>query len=392
MKLAIVSDLHFGYGEDALPQAKEALFAAAAQADAIILPGDVFDSRVPRQETVHEAVQLFSSLIERTSNPLAIKAVGEGGESAVEWKGIPLLAIPGTHERRSKGLVNVIQILDAAGLLVNFHARTLVLEKGGERVCLQGLAGVPEDYLRRTLEAASFAPLQGCFNIFVFHQSLSELLPYERADFVSLSELPAGFDLYVDGHVHWRNEIRKDGRRLLVAGSTVITQMRQREEEAKGFYLFDTKTLQAEFRHINSRPFFLAEEEFRDASAEDVVACIRRRLQAISEKKPAMPPQVRVVAKGTLAKGVQSSSVDLEPLRAEFPGLRLFFEKEFESMELKEKIELLRRLRDEKQGVKEMGMALLKERLTAAGMALDDPERFFELVSEGELEEAAKLL
>ena len=271
-------------------------------------------------------------------------------------------------------------------------ARKILLEKEGERICLQGLAGIPEDYLRRTLEAASFTPLQGAFNIFVFHQSLSELLPYEREDFVSLSELPAGFDLYVDGHVHWRNEIRKDGRRLLVPGSTVITQMRQREEEAKGFIVFDTKTLQSDFHYINSRPFFLVEEGFGDAQAGDVLAGVRKRLQEVASKKNIMPPLVRVVVKGTLARGATSSSVDLEPLRKEFPGMRLFLEKEFDSMELKEKIEMLRRLREEKKGVREIGMALLKEKLKAAGVEIADVEKFFELVSEGDLEEAAGML
>ncbi|MFH1200210.1 MAG: DNA repair exonuclease, partial [Candidatus Micrarchaeota archaeon] len=324
MKLAIVSDLHFGYSDDALPQAREALFAAAKKADAIVIPGDLFDTRVPRQETVHDAVELFSSLAAQTANSTSLKLIGsDGEEKPLAWKGIPLLAIPGTHERRSKGLVNVIQILDAAGLLVNFHARKIVVEKGGERVCLQGLAGLPEDYLRRTLEAASFAPLPGAFNIFVFHQSLSELLPYEREDFASLCEMPAGFDLYIDGHVHWCNELKKGGRRLLVPGSTVITQMRAREEEAKGYYLFDTKSGEAKFEHINSRPFFLVEEEFKGAQAEQVVSGIRARLAEVAAKNNAMPPQVRVVAKGTLARGVTSSSVDLEPLRKEFPGLQL---------------------------------------------------------------------
>ncbi len=392
MKLAIVSDLHLGYSDDALPQAKEALFAAAGKADAIILPGDLFDSRVPRQETVHEAVQLFSSVLGQTKNGIAMKAVNDAAETALEWKGIPVLAIPGTHERRSKGLVNVVQILDAAGLLINFHARKIILEKEGERICLQGLAGIPEDYLCRTLDAASFAPLPGAFNIFVFHQSLSELLPYEREDFISISELPAGFDLYVDGHVHWRNDIKKDGRRLIVPGSTVITQMRQREEEAKGFIVFDTKTLQSDFHYINSRPFFLVEEEFKDAQPDDVLAGARKRLQEIAAKKNTMPPQVRVVVKGTIARGVSSAPIDLEPLRKEFPGLQLFLEKEFDSMELKEKIEMLRRMREEKKGVREIGMALLKEKLAAAGVQIDDVEKFFELVSEGDLEEAAEML
>ncbi len=384
--------MHLGYSDDSMPQAKEALFAAAGKADAIVMPGDLFDSRVPRQETVHDAVQLFSSVLGQTKNAVSIKIVDGGGETALEWKGIPLLAIPGTHERRSKGLVNVVQILDAAGLMINFHAKKILLEKGGERVCLHGLAGIPEDYLRRTLEAASFAPFQGAYNVFVFHQSLSELLPYEREGFASLSELPAGFDLYVDGHVHWRNEVRKDGRRLLVPGSTVITQMRKREEEAKGFYVFDTKTLQAEFEYISSRPFFLVEADFKDAQSNGVILGVRRQLQEIAEKKPPMPPSVRVVVRGTLAKGVTSSSIDLEPLRKEFPGMRLFLEKEFESMELREKIELLRRLREERKGVRELGMQLLKQKLEAAGVSLEDPEKFFELVSEGELEEAAEML
>ncbi|MFH1247227.1 MAG: hypothetical protein V1644_02490 [Candidatus Micrarchaeota archaeon] len=61
MKIAIVSDFHLGYNDDALPQAKMGLEKARQLADAVIAPGDLFDVRVPKQEVVNEGIKLFKT-------------------------------------------------------------------------------------------------------------------------------------------------------------------------------------------------------------------------------------------------------------------------------------------------------------------------------------------
>lgn len=394
MKLAFVSDLHLGYDADALPQARAALLAAAAAgAGAVLLPGDLFDERVPRPETVFESVKLFKEAKAAGKAPVAMRQhVGKDAHS-LAWAGLPLIAISGTHERRSKGMANVIVILAEAGLLINLHGKTLELEKDGERVAVQGMQGVPEDYFRATLGAANYKPVQGAYNIFMFHQSLSELLPYEREDFVSLQELPAGFDVYLDGHIHWRVDLTQNGRRLLVPGSTVITQQRKREEEGKGFWLFDSKTQEATFHFIDSRPFHLVGLEFHGANARHVKEKLEEALRGVMEKSAGREPAVRAVLSGTLEKGLLPSAVELEAVERAWAGkMRLYVEKEFDSSELKDKILQLRRLRQEQKGAKELGMELLRARLKDNGLQLKDEDALFELLSEGELEKAEELL
>ncbi|MFA5077834.1 MAG: metallophosphoesterase, partial [Candidatus Micrarchaeia archaeon] len=63
MKLAIVADMHLGYSrfeEDALRQAESALSGAEGKADAIIVAGDVFDTKIPKLETLKRAADMFS--------------------------------------------------------------------------------------------------------------------------------------------------------------------------------------------------------------------------------------------------------------------------------------------------------------------------------------------
>ena len=69
MRIAIVSDFHLGLGRgsertyEALEQAKQAFeIALHEKVDLLLLPGDLFDSDVPSQETWVQAFQLFSIL------------------------------------------------------------------------------------------------------------------------------------------------------------------------------------------------------------------------------------------------------------------------------------------------------------------------------------------
>jgi DNA repair exonuclease len=73
MKLAIISDFHIGYERfrsDAYNQAEEALSKAAELADAIIIPGDIFDFRTPKPDVIAEGISLFRSI---ANKPLAAK-------------------------------------------------------------------------------------------------------------------------------------------------------------------------------------------------------------------------------------------------------------------------------------------------------------------------------
>jgi len=392
MKIAIISDCHFGFNEDALPQAREAMLLSLKMgADAILLPGDIYDIRVPRQEVLHETIRLYSEIKKRGARgPSAIQVLEKKGEGfqKIENEGIPILAIWGTHERRGKGLTNVIQIMDAAGLLICFHTRTLILEKGTEKVAFQGLGGVPEEYFGRTLEVAGFAPLKGVFNIFVFHQNLSELMPVEMENTVSMEDLPNGFQLYVNGHIHWNHDIKSAGRRLLVSGSTVVTQMKKNEEKPKGFYLFDTSSQVAEFVEIPSRPFHFREIRCASETAAGIESAIEGELAQILAKHSVMLPLVKIKLSGTVPRAA-AAAIDIDKIIRKNAGRAiLYIDKDFESAELKDRIEMLRRIRAEGKGAKDLGWEILRVRLKEKRIGIREPHEFFEMLAEGEVERA----
>ncbi len=379
MKIAVMSDLHLGYNEDALVQAAGALEKARGLTDFAIAAGDLFDSRVPRQEVVHDAMKLFKDHQRRTrTDSLKMMVVEDGAEKPFE--STPLIAIYGTHERRTRGLVNAVQVLDSAGLVANVHAKTIIVEKAGERVAVQGMGGVPEEQAGEHLRLLDPKPVPGAFNVFVFHQSLKEIISVSEG--MSASDLPDGFDLYVDGHIHWAQELRFREKRILLPGSTVVTQMKRSETEPKGFYVFDTATGDASFVKIDSRPFFFSEIVFENASPSKIEEEARKKLAEMVIRARGRTPLVKLKLRGTLEKGIQAQNIDLSNVEKEFgERMVLSIDKEFASEELREKIELLRRLREEKKGVREMGLAVLEKKLSEAGVKMPS-EELFELLSE----------
>ncbi|MBI5224752.1 metallophosphoesterase [Candidatus Micrarchaeota archaeon] len=394
MRIAIISDCHFGFNEDALPQAREAMLKALKlNADAILLPGDIYDIRIPRQETVKETIELFSEISNLSASnkereEIEVFELDGDEEKSLKNNGIPILAIWGTHERRGKGLANIIQILDSANLVLNFHTRTVLLKKSGKTVALQGLGGVPEEYFKRTLEVAEFKPVDGAYNIFVFHQNLKELLPVEREEDVAMEELPDGFELYVNGHIHWNHDLNIHGRRLLVAGSTVVTQMKKNEEKQKGFYMFDSDNQKAEFIPIESRPFYFRELVFSNATALDVEKTIDLEISKLLSGTHMKKPRIKLKLEGTLKNG-ENLHLQVEKVVAKYDEMALIYvDKNFETKELKDRIEGIRRLRQDGRNAREMGMEILKEKLKQKGILLEDPQELFEMLAEGEIEKA----
>ncbi len=379
MKLAIMSDFHLGYSDDALLQAKMALEKARELGtDAVIAAGDLFDERVPKQEVIHAAIKLFSehNRMMKERNPAAL----------------PVIAIAGTHERRTKGLVNAIEVLDAAGLLANCHNKHIVIEGNGEKVAVLGMAGVPEEYAKQIVQAAQFKPLVGAdFNIFIFHQTLREVIPFNDA-FMCCEDLPRGFDLYINGHIHWRRELQYGNKSVLLPGSTVITQMKKNEMEPKGFWMFDTSTKSYEFIHISSRPFYFREIELTGGSYSDIESTVKKTVEEIQVNlAPGVKPLIKIKLRGSLAKGTSSGNIETTPLEKSFENAFVYIDKEFDiAAALKEKVELIRKLREEDKTVSEFGLSLLREKLKTAGFE-KGIEELYSALTEGEVDKAVAL-
>ncbi len=387
MKLAIVSDLHIGcdrFADDALAQAKEALELASKQADAILLPGDIFDKRFPKPEVIADAIELFRPLADKQWNA---KVESFSSKSNKIYTKLPVIAISGTHERTAEGKDNPLALLGLAGFLIDTSESTTIIEKDGERVAIFGLGGLSEDHVREKLKELNPTPVNGAFNIFMFHQSVYEMLPFNEG-FIRYDELPQGYDLYLCGHIHSRIEASVYGKKLLVPGSTVLTQFKDAEQEKKGFILFDTSTNSHTFEYINSRRFVVKELQFEDAAPAAVLESCEAAIEQ-SLGNGADKPIIKLSLKGTIAMGYSGADLGIHALAPKYAGKALI---NIDSSKLTspEIVGSTEAIRDGKFGgmsVKERGMSILYEKLKERKFESADTQKLFEMLSDASSKE-----
>ena len=132
MKVAIIGDMHLGAfpaderREDSFVQAREAIeLALRENADLILLAGDIFDTRIPTQDILAKAMEIF--YLPKKKYPVfkqeaEIESLNGKSEKEIPRSalyGIPVVAIHGNHDRRGKGLTNPVELLEKAGLLIH---------------------------------------------------------------------------------------------------------------------------------------------------------------------------------------------------------------------------------------------------------------------------------
>jgi len=365
MKVAFVTDTHFGYRrfeEDACKQGREAILSAAREADLIILGGDNFDIPLPRMETLAEVAGLLRE---------ALAILHSRG-----IPGTPIYAIQGNHDRRAKGFVHPTALLAHAGLLQDFHNRTVLHEHGGGRVAISGMGSVPEDMARSALPQIACKPVPGAFNIFVLHQSFQEFDVSGNDTYITFDDLPGGYDLYLCGHVH---QPCLSGK-VLNPGSTVVTQMRKDEAGPRGWLLYDTAARKHEFKPIASRQLFHSILTFDAAKPDEIRAKVEAEARRLLAQAPAGAPLplVKIVVKGTLAPGFAAADLSLPQL-----GGNIFIDNGMNSESLKERIAQIKLSREKKLSARQQGMDILRKKLEGTGFSLGEPEEVFEKLLEG---------
>jgi len=366
VKIAVLSDLHLGYSreEDALNQAKEAL-DLASDSDLILIPGDIFDQRVPRQETLASALSLFSKI-----KP-------------------PVITISGTHERRSSGYINPVQTLEKAGFLTHLHCSSKTLQIDGNPVNIFGLSGVPERYALDILKKWNPKPLPGnnSLNILLLHQNLQEYI-YNQIDPValSLSNLPEGFDLIIDGHIHWRDLSKTpSGAPVLLPGSTIRTQLKKAETEPKGVTFFTPKTdsTPEKFDFVplkTQKKFFYKTLKFENATPQDILTKIKSTLASLDTKdSPTKNSLIKLKLSGSLAKNFRPNDINTRSIQSDAAVLSI--DKNFES-----KTKSKKQIAHTAESIEELGTRLLREKLGS------NPEPLFSQLKDGKLEEAKENL
>lgn len=362
MKIGIIADTHFGakWNEDAYNQGREALLSASKECDMLIIPGDVFDKNLPGLNVLNQAVSIFTEL------------------RSIDWKikinsaDMPIAVIHGNHERRTKGNINPVQLLQSSRFFVDVHNNPTVFELNGEKVMVHGLGSVPDDYAKIALGALNLKPVGDCFNIFIFHQTMSEFVPI-TTDLMTMEDLPPGFDLYICGHIHKKVEVKD--KNFLIPGSTVLTQMKKEEQETKGYFVYDTIAKDWEFKPIKCREFTFVELEFNDATPDQINNAITSKVDEIhSAYTGDSYPLIRFVLKGSLRSGLKKSDLVID--LSQWDG-HVFVDRKFEFESLKSTVETLRELKNEKSSIKELGTALLVDKLKRNKCRIENPVGFF---------------
>ncbi|MEM4589726.1 MAG: metallophosphoesterase family protein [Candidatus Micrarchaeia archaeon] len=366
MKVGILSDTHIGYPrfyEDSIEQAEEAFREACNNSDIVLIAGDIFDTKTPKFEVIAKAMEIFSY-----GKKIDWKEKGIESKEGL----LPVVAIHGTHDRRSKGMVNPVELLERAGIITNASDRIVVFEKRNkdgsiEKIAIHGIGGTTEDSIKETIRQLNFKPIAGAYNILMLHQTIKEVIP--MAEGISLDELPDGFDLYLCGHIHKRVVMEKNGKKLLIPGSTVITQLKKEEEEPRAYVIIDTNTNEIKFVDIKSRKFLYGEIEFKNADLKDVNDGIRNKIDELLQKGKEIKgkdeiPIIRVVVSGTLKQGIKRENLSLQDIYSEYEDKCILqIDNEMDEQGLKEKLESLRNMYKQKMSVREIGIQSIKERL-----------------------------
>jgi DNA repair exonuclease SbcCD nuclease subunit len=386
LRVAVISDLHLGtkWGtkreQDSFEQAREAFERALELgAQLILVPGDIFELRIPRQEMWAKAMRILSLPLARGGGRFKLADTIDKNPddvSPVALQGVPVVGLHGNHERRSTGLVNPVQALEAAGLLMYLHHNTLVFETPAGKVAVHGMSNVPERHARDVFNTWNPKPVKDAHNILMLHQALGQyVFSDEEHPTIDIADLPPGFDLYLCGHMHYHEEEEVHGRPLLFPGSTVRTQLLPIEaERTKGFYMLELgEKISYEFVELRSvRDFFYEERTFDGASITRLNAWIRSRVQELLERprrNPDRVPLIRFRLRGSLAKDTSRSEFDTEALEEEFEGKAIvkIGKSELTAPGLEEKIRFLRELRERRLSIEDMAMELLDSNLREVG-------------------------
>ncbi len=400
MKISIFSDLHLGYGynteteNDCFDNAEEAM-DKALDSDLIIIPGDIFDTRMPRTDTWARAVHILAKPLFKETTVKLAEATKELKEiSKRNLKHLPVIVLHGNHDRKLKGEVNPVEVLEHAGILIYLHLNTIVFEKNGVKVAIHGMSYVPDRYAKDIMDKWNPKPIEGCINILILHQNIEPYV-FSPLDLPSLStsNLPKGFDYIVNGHIHTRTVEKIDGTTLIIAGNTLVTQLEKNESQIeKGITQIDTDS-EEKVKFIplqNNRKFIYEEISLIDGQPSREI--IERKLhELVYTRNFSKSPIVKFKIIG---KETEVLDQELRYLEKKYSDKAIIkFSKELESPEMTKKIEFLRNLVEQKKSVEEIGLSILKKNLDELKFESDfDFDDIFSILSEGEVDKAFNIL
>jgi len=364
MKIVIFSDCHLGYkygeerGEDSFNSLQE-IINNSLDADLILIAGDLFDTRVPRQEIIAKAARILSKVQEIPSKTKLIEIRNKEKHeiNPLALRGIPVVAINGNHDKRAKYLTNPVQVLEHAGLLIHIDKSTALFEIDGKIVAIHGMSYVHERYAKDALNEWNPRPIDNAINILVLHQSISPYIfsPLEPPT-IDIEDLPKGFDLYVEGHIHWREIRNLHNSKFLLTGSTTPTSVHKKEaEQPKAYYIYDGSNIETK-QIQNQRKIFYEEINFNP----NIRNHIETLLQTIPSSSP--KPMVFIKIKGNIPKNsVFPNFGDLEEKFRNKAIVNINKDLQLEGFE--EQAEMIKALHEQRLSPEEHGLKILQKNL-----------------------------
>ncbi|MEM7821538.1 MAG: metallophosphoesterase [Candidatus Aenigmatarchaeota archaeon] len=396
MRIAVLSDLHLGFShspeteEDAFDNAEEAI-EKAIDSDLILILGDIFDSKLPKTQVLGKAIKILVKPLQKEST--GVRLLGSTKELKKilrrTLEHLPVIALHGTHERKEGGEMNIIEVLENAGLLIHLHCNSLVFEKNGIKVAIHGMSGVPERFAGDMIKKWNPTPIKDCFNLLLLHQNIEPYVYSLEPPTISVSTLPSGFDMIIDGHVHERQLIDLGHTKLLFPGSTIVTQIKKEEMNEKGFYMLEFgKEIKVKFIPLEKNRKIFYEEVFLNGSVREE---IEKTVEKILEKEFDKKPLIKIKVFGKESNTIDKELRNLEKKYSE--RAILIFSKEVESPAITKKIELLRNIKEQKHSIEEIGLEIFKKNLEELNYSFFiDYEYLFEVLAEGDVDKIIKIL
>ena len=404
LKIAVLSDTHLGFGigtereNDCYENLEQATKLALKEgAQLILMCGDIFHDKIPRQEVLGKAIEIFTR-VNRSMNsaPKLLKRVKLGNTEVFKELVIPpVIAIWGTHERRHIGSTNPVQILEKAGLMACLHTESILVECNSDKIGIHGMSGVPEQYAKDTMKAWSPKPFEDCFNILMLHQNIKEAMP--PVDYaLDFGDFPKDF-ISLCGHIHStsRHKHPVSKNPIIVVGSTVTTQLQKIESETpKGFYIFEfgRENYNYKFVTIKTRPFFYETLDVAGKRPAEILADVEEKILSILKNNPVpenVKPVIRLKLDGTLAQGFRTEDFNFSRILAGFEQkVILSLDKsKLEATDSQQHSKLLEDLRDRKLSIDEIGIKILEKNL-GVNINAEKLGTIFNLLSEDEIEQA----
>lgn len=401
MKISVLADCHLGFGynteleNDSFDNFEEAL-DKSLDCDLILIAGDLFDSRSPRTTVWARAISaLTKPLLEKSGIVLVGTTKNLNGVHSRTLESVPVICLHGNHDRRMRNEINAVQALDAAGMLLHLHKENVVFEKDGMKLAIHGMSSVPERFAKANLQEWNPKPVAGAFNILVIHQNVDPYVysPLEPPS-IRLEDLPSGFDLILDGHIHTKVIDKAGETPFIVLGSTVTTQFEKKEAGSnKGFHKI---TLQSGARpEIQSVPLEGNRRFFYYEVSADNLEVMRNEIGGIlTEIAGSNLKKAPVVKFKIFGKDTRPVDQDIAMMQRKYSdNMILSFAKQLDSEEMAEKLEFMRNLREQKLSVEEIGLSLLRKNLESMKFAPGfNYEEMFSMLSENAVDKAMALL